>query len=393
MSTYKHLIYIITLTIIPIFLSCGEHKPVKIGVVLPLSGDYEAFGKMGLDGARAAAAEINENGGVLNGRPVELIVYDNQTDPNLSIRHTRQLIMEDNVTAILGPVSSISRNAIHEICKKFRTPLLYGIDYEGGIIDRYLFCYSPVPNQMIHPLVPFMAEQYGNSFYVFGYDYIWPHKISESIKKEVESIGGTISGIEFTPFGVKDFTDTIERIRASGAKNLILAMPGLDGYTFIHQYNDSGLKKTVHMAAIASDEAYLKHLPTEDLDGIITCLHFLNTLDKEETHSFVKRMKDILGPDATITFSTESHYGLMMFLKEAIEKSGSLDKEMIIDAMENIDLVAGNGKVTMREDHHTSLNMIIAEFRNGALEAVKDIGLVEPDHKELIALPASRKQF
>ena len=371
-------VVIITTAVTFYVLYNREKPPVKLGVVLPLTGDFAAYGKMGLNGAQMAIEEINRTGGVLNGRPIKLIVEDNQTDPNVSVRMARKLIQEDDVIAILGPVSSNERNAMMEVNKQFKVPLLYGISYEGGVYNRYLFCYSPVPEHMINPLVPYMIKNYGNSFYIFGYDYVWPHKMTEAIKKEVEKVGGRIVGTEFTPFGVKDFSETIGRIKQSGASNLMLIMPGPDGYSFIRQFNNAGLKDKVKIAAIASDEAYLKAMLPEELEGIITSVHFLSSMNKPETQSFVKRQRELFGNDTMVTYSTESHYGLVMMLREAINNAGSLEKEKIIDAMENLDITVGNGTVTMREDHHMNLNMVIAEFKNGQLLMKVDIGKIGP---------------
>jgi branched-chain amino acid transport system substrate-binding protein/urea transport system substrate-binding protein len=81
-----------------------------------------------------------------------------------------------------------------------------------------------------------------------------------------------------------------------------------------------------------------------------------------------------------VSYFAESHYGLLMFLKDAIEKVGTDDKEQIIDAMGDQSLVFGNGPVTMRAmDHHMILNMLIAEVSDGKLVMTEDIGPVAPD--------------
>ncbi|MCP4749731.1 MAG: ABC transporter substrate-binding protein [Proteobacteria bacterium] len=355
-----------------------DRTPVKIGVVLPLTGDFETYGNMGLQGAKMAVEEINTAGGVLNGMPLELVVEDNETDPNLAVRLIRKLIQEDDVVAVLGPVSSSARDAMTEVAREFKTPLLYGISYEGGSYSRYLFCYSAIPDHMIKPLVPFLMENYGTSFYVFGYDYVWPHQMTEAIKREVKKRKGNMVGIEFTPFGIKDFSPTLQRIRNSKAEILMLILPGRDGFEFIKQFNEFGLRQSVKMVAIAAEETYLGALPAAELEGIICSVHFLTSLKKNETRNFVERQKKMFGTDAAVTYSTESHYGLIRLLKEAIDKAGTIDKETIIDAMEGLEITVGNGKVAMREDHHMNLNMIIAEFTGGRLVMKKDIGLVVP---------------
>ncbi len=383
---------VIGLSIIVILLSAfgaylylsknADKRPVKIGVVLPLSGDFETYGKLGAQGAKMAVDEINKTGGVLNGRRLELIIEDNKTDPNIAVKQIRKLIQEDDVIAVIGPVSSAARDAMARVAKQFKTPLLYGISYEGNRYDRYLFCYSPIPDHVITPLIPFMAKNYGPSFYIFGYDYVWPHEMTEAIKREVKKSNCKISGVEFTPFGIKDFSPTLKKIRESEAEVLMLILPGPDGFRFIRQFNESGLRKHVKIVAIASEETYLQALPPEELEGIITNVHFLSSLESKEAKSFVDRQKKMFGDNTVVTYSTESHYGLIKLLQKAIEKAGTVDKEKIIDAMENLTIIVGNGSVTMREDHHMNLNMIISEFTAGKLIAKKNIGLVIPGNQK-----------
>ena len=359
-----------------------DKRPVKIGVVLPLSGDFETYGKLGAQGAKMAVDEINKAGGVLNGRRLELIIEDNKTDPNIAVKQIRKLIQEDDVIAVIGPVSSAARDAMARVAKQFKTPLLYGISYEGNRYDRYLFCYSPIPDHVITPLVPFMAENYGPSFYIFGYDYVWPHEMSEAIIREVKKSNCKISGVEFTPFGITDFSSTLKKIRESGANVLMLILPGPDGFKFIRQFNEADMRKHVKIVAIAAEETYLQALPPEELEGIIANVHFLSSLESKEAKSFVSRQKKMFGHNTVVTYSTESHYGLIMLLQKAIEKAGTIDKEKIIDAMENLTIIVGNGPVTMREDHHMNLNMIISEFTDGKLVAKKNIGLVIPGNQK-----------
>ena len=354
-------------------------KPIKIGVVLPLSGGFEIYGNLGVRGAKMAVAEINAAGGVLDGRPLELIVEDNKTDPKTAVEKAKKLILRDKVVAVMGPVSSAARDAMTPVAEKYKTPLLYGIDYEGGVCNRYVFLYSAIPDHDMDKLIPYMAEKYGKSFYIFGYDYVWPHKMTEAIKRNVDQIGGEIVGIEYTPFGVKDYAPTIQKISKSGAKILMLIVPGADGFTFIKQFTDFGLKEKIKIVALASDENYLLALTPDQSEGIFTALPFLASLDKAEAKDFVMRQQKMFGSDTVVTWATGSHYGLVMLLKEAIEKAGSDDREKIIDNMGDLTITVGNGPETMRaSDHHMILNMLIGKFSGGKLVVEKDLGAITP---------------
>jgi branched-chain amino acid transport system substrate-binding protein/urea transport system substrate-binding protein len=353
-------------------------KPIKIGVVLPLSGGFEIYGKLGLRGAKLAVAEINKKGGVL-GRPLQLVVTDNKTDVKTAVENAKKLILRDKVVALIGPVSSAARDAMTAVVAKYKVPLLYGIDYEGGVCNRYVFLYSATPEHDMKKLIPYVAKKYGKTFYIFGYDYVWPHKMTVAIKRYVAQIGGKVVAVEYTPFGVKDFAPTIRKIAKSRAKVLMLIVPGADGFTFIKQFTQFGLKKKVVIVALASDENYLKALTPVQSEGILTALPFLESLNKPEAKSFVKRVRKMFGPKTVVTWATASHYGLVNLLAKGIQKAKSLNREKIIDAMGGLSVVTGNGTETLRgTDHHMTLNMLIGKFTGGKLVLLKDLGPITP---------------
>src|SRR3546814_18670457 len=74
-----------------------------------------------------------------------------------------------------------------------------------------------------------MKSRFGSSFYMFGADYVWPQKMFATASTLIESMGGTVAGTEFTPWGVKEFAPVVRRIKESGAKVLVFALPGADG--------------------------------------------------------------------------------------------------------------------------------------------------------------------
>ena len=79
----------------------GQAKPYKIGTEQPLSGAGAAGGKTALVGVQMAVDRINKSGGV-NGRPIELIVADDESKPDVGRRKVEKLLVEDNVDVHVG---------------------------------------------------------------------------------------------------------------------------------------------------------------------------------------------------------------------------------------------------------------------------------------------------
>src|SRR5215469_11622064 len=79
----------------------GAEKPYKIGSLQPLSGAAAAGGKTALVGLQMAVDRINKSGGI-NGRPIELIVADDESKPDVGRRKSEKLAVEDEVDAHVG---------------------------------------------------------------------------------------------------------------------------------------------------------------------------------------------------------------------------------------------------------------------------------------------------
>lgn len=103
--------------------AAAEGEPIVIGMATSLSGSIALFGEANRNGAQLAVDELNEAGGVL-GRPLELIVRDDQAQPEEGVSIARDLIIDDGVSALLGPVSSGVALAISEVAEERKVPFL-----------------------------------------------------------------------------------------------------------------------------------------------------------------------------------------------------------------------------------------------------------------------------
>jgi len=356
----------------------GAAEPIKVGVLQPLSGGLEVLGRQGVQGTQLAIEEANAAGGVLGGRMFELVVVDDKTDPKTAVERTNELIQRDRVIGIFGPVTSAARDAIQPTIERFKTPLFYATDYEGGVCSRYMFCYSALPEHWVAPFIPYLVDNYGNTFYLFGSDYIWPRKMNEAVRKAVAGSGGSVAGEDYTPFGVKDFTSTVRKIDASGAKVLILTVVGADAITFVKQFTAAGLKQKVHIGWLGYSENYLSGLSKAESEGVLTVANFIGTLDRPEAKAFVAKVRKRFGDNAVVSNTVDAHYMLTRFFIEGVKRAGSDDKEKVIDAIPGQELMSGNGMVRLRpEDRHVDLNVLIAETMDGRLVLKKYIGPVK----------------
>ncbi len=116
---------LLTLCTLALSLAAGAYAadPIRIGTTQSLTGEFQEFGTNQLRGLQMWAADVNSRGELL-GRPVEIVHYDDGSDPARSAELYRKLIEQDRVDLLLGPYSSSITLAASEVAEKHDFPML-----------------------------------------------------------------------------------------------------------------------------------------------------------------------------------------------------------------------------------------------------------------------------
>jgi urea transport system substrate-binding protein len=223
-----------------------------------------------------------------------------------------------------------------------------------------------------------MKDRAGSSFYMFGADYVWPQKMFEAASTIVKGFGGTVAGTEFTPWGVKEFAPVVRRIKDSGAKVLVFALPGADGITFIRQAEELGLLKDVTVAFLGFAETYLGAFGEGKGQNMWVTVPFAASLDRPGVKDFVAKIRKSAGDAVPISHYAFTHYNSLNAVKAALEKAGNADSEALVGGLEGLTIDAPTGKVTIGKDHHVTMEMFLAKTEGSGLAVVEDLGQIAP---------------
>ena len=98
----------------------AQTEPLRLGVLTPLTGAGSFDGPRMLKAMQAVAGEINAAGGLL-GRPIELVVEDDETNPEAAVRAAQKLVNVDRVPAIMGTWASAVTTAVAPVCWESKT--------------------------------------------------------------------------------------------------------------------------------------------------------------------------------------------------------------------------------------------------------------------------------
>jgi branched-chain amino acid transport system substrate-binding protein len=247
----------------PSFVRAQAKDPVKIGVLLSFSGPAAVFGLPERESIMALHKEITANGGA-HGRQVDLVFYDDKTNPTEAARGATQLINDDKVVAIIGPGTGGGILAAGPIAERLKVPLL-GPAGTVAITDKansfYPWVFRVAINDQVGVSmllesavkagtkrlgVVYQEDAYGK----FGADYA--QKLSTELGfKVVESIGA--------PYTATDLTSAATKLRNAEVDSVFLQISISSlGAAFLKAANEVGLKVPMYGNSGLSQKSFIE---------------------------------------------------------------------------------------------------------------------------------------
>jgi len=311
---------------------------VKVGVIQGLSGPPAIvdFGESYLQGIRMALKEYKAEGGIAN---IELIVYDDEANPQRAVSFTQRLIQNDKVSAVMGTVNSGNVMAFAPILQRAGIPLIAGPSIATGITTKFIdedpsfiFRCSMVEKFQIDKMLDWGIANFdkiGLLHSTTGYGSF----AADEIQKGMEERGVQLVAIEAAAPGINDLTPQMIRLRDANA-DLVLnfhesfelpyrALPRID------------YKPTFAGNWGLSSEKVIDIVGRDAIEG--TVMGQALDLSDPKAAAFDERMRAEFGTAYRWPVLAALGYdgGRIMF--QAIENAGSDDPAAIRDAIESIE--------------------------------------------------------
>lgn len=214
--------------------SAQAQDTIKIGVTQPLTGAVAASGNYVVNGARIAEEEINAAGGVL-GKPIELIVEDNKSNPREAVATAEKLIVGDEVPVLMGAWSSTYTLAVMPKLMEYGVPMVVETSSSGKITtscNPWIFRISPTSEMEARSFAD-KVDQFGiekADFLVVNND--WGLGAAEEFSKMLEEKGIEVGVIESMDAGATDLSAQLAKIEDSGGDTLFLTT-GVEQITLV----------------------------------------------------------------------------------------------------------------------------------------------------------------
>src|SRR6478752_2306767 len=228
----------------------GQAKPYKIGTLQPLSGAAAAGGKTALVGSQMAVDRINKAGGV-NGRPIELIVADYESKPDVGQRKAEKLAVEDKIDVHQGGFLSNVCIACLPVWEEHKILNMIGVCLDTTITttkcSRYTFRpFDYAPAQAV-AFAPYLVKNLGKKWHLGYADYAWGQATRDAYAEQIKKAGGEVVGTTGIPLGTADMAPFLSKITGD-FDGLFGIFFGKDGVTIGNQAFDLGLTRKYKFA-------------------------------------------------------------------------------------------------------------------------------------------------
>jgi len=369
---------------VPPRFALAQSKPYRIGTMQPLSGAAAIIGKTALVGVQMAVDRINKAGGI-NGRPVELIVADYESKPDVGRRKAEKLAVEDMIDAHVGGVLSNVCLACMPVWEEQKVVNMVGVCLDTTMTtnkcSRYTFrTFDYAPAQAV-AFAPYMVSKLGKKWHIAYADYAWGQSTRDAYAEQIKKAGGEVVGSTGIPLGTADMTPFLSKINGD-FDGLFGIFFGKDGVTIGNQAFDLGLTRKYKFAGDGA-LAESTNLPAlgAKIDGFVGVNRYLPLFDpplntpahKKFFDDAVARLKEV-DPTATLPDRyVQSNFEAMNALKIGMEKSGFRGREdtpKLIEALEGLEMKEGDdfpqGDKTLRkEDHQAFIREFIFDVHEG----------------------------
>jgi branched-chain amino acid transport system substrate-binding protein len=359
---------------LPLSASAAAPEPIKIGAYASLTGKEAAWGQSYEKGTRLAVDEINAAGGIL-GRPVQLIVEDNQSKAGESATVARKLISRDKVVAVVGEVSSGRSLEAAPVCQAARIPMISsGSNPKVTEVGTYIFRVNYIDPFQGTVMAKFAKEKLGAKRVALLTDVTNAYSVglAKYFREKIVADGGIIVLEQKYSASERDFKAQLTAIRSAAPDALFV--PGY--YTEVGliaaQARELGFKAPI-LGGDGWAAPQLVELGGAALADTYYCDNFTVENDSAEAKAFITRYRarHKEDPDSISPLA----YDAVGMLRDAITRAGSTEPEKIRAALATIkDLPGASGSITVDAQRNPAKPAYIVTYREGSyrfLQAVR----------------------
>lgn len=352
------------LSVGPLLQACGplagpraSTGPLKIGVLVPLSGVYAGLGEDMIQGMELYLESINNE---IAGRQVELIKEDSEAQPDVGLTKARKLLDQDRVDLVTGVVSSAVALGLRDLFDSTKNILIISNAGADAVTrerkSKYIFRTSFSNWQSSYPIGQWTYDNIGKRAFCSAPDYAAGKEDVSAFRDAFTKAGGEIIGEIYPPLGNNDYQPFLTQMQQANPEVIFSFYSGSDAVRFVQQYEQFGLKDNIPLVG----PGFLTEtdvLPQQgaSAEGIYTSLHYSYLLETPENQQFVEAYQAKFNEVPSV-FALQA-YDAAQLIDAAIKatEGDTSNKDRLVEAMEAASITSPRGPFRIDPDTHNPI--------------------------------------
>jgi branched-chain amino acid transport system substrate-binding protein len=354
-------------------------KPIRIGASLSLTGSYAALGQNQQRGYQLCVKQTNDKGGVL-GRKLELVLYDDWSDPATAVRLYEKLVTQDTMDLLLGPYGSPITDAVADVAEKYKRPLVThaasaSIFRKGR---KFVFMVLSPAEVFLEGLVEMAARRGLKTLAIINENTLFAKAVADGTAELAKRKGLEVVFVQGYPKGNLDFSTILVKVRAANPDVLAAATYFDDAVAITRQMKQLNVSPRMYAVTVGGDLPKFQEILGKDAEFVYGASLWDPELVTLRAGGLIPIARQYPGarefveshrkefPRADLSYQTAAGYAICQILVEAVKRAGSLDDVKIREAILRMDLNTVLGRFKVDQDgFQIAHKMLMFQWQNG----------------------------
>ena len=367
---------VVACLMIGLSIGWADNSPIKVGVVLPLTGEQAKFGEIEKNSLLMGLEEINKAGGV-NGRIIELLIEDDTGKPDVGRSAVEKLISQDKVVALTGGYSSSVTYAVCAVAQQRKVPFLVSTGSADKITEQgwdYVFRIAPPVSEYPKALNSFLAEIVKpQSVAILHENTLFGQSGAKEFAEQCEKGGIKVLIKDGYEAGAVDFKPLLIKVKAAKPDLVYMISYEMDAALLMVQSKELNFNPKLFVgggggftlpefAKNAGDAAELV------FSADLWSAHLPYPGAKEYSENFQKRF------GSTTEYHGAEAYGSIYVVADALKRAKEFTPAAVRDSLASTDMMTAFGPVKFvsygKKKQQNALPTYLVQWQKGILETV-----------------------
>ena len=318
------------------FAACWQHslaaEPFRIGALVDMTGVYSGIGGPG--GVAAVKMAVQDFGGKVLDRPIEVLTADYQSKVDIASTRAREWYDRNNVEMIIESTDSASALALQKLGESKKKVTIFAgsatTELTGKQCSPYGVHYVYNTYALANGTARAILEEGKKDWFFITADYAFGHSLESNAASVVEQSGGKVVGKVRHPLSASDFASFLLQAQASKAQVVALANAGRDTQNAVRQAAEFGLTGKQVVAPLLIFDSDLKGMGLKAAQGLQFTTAFYWDYN-DETRAFGKKF--FAQTKMMPTMVQAGMYSAVTHYLKAVQAVGSADADKVMAKM------------------------------------------------------------